>query len=422
MSVIDDLLEGIPIPRVVAVRQHFEGDRIDNIGETIGGTIRKKGVLSRIKPDMSIAITAGSRGIANLPEILAALVREVRKAGGRPFIVPAMGSHGGATESGQVKVLRGMGVTEQSVGAPIRSSMEVVRLGSVEEDLPVYIDRLSFEADGIIVVNRIKQHVAFRGKYESGLVKMIAIGLGKQKGADSCHSLGFGKMARNIESLARITLSKAKILFAVGLIENGYHETSRVEILHTDEILEKEPELQEYSKRVAPRIYFEELDVLIIDEIGKNIAGTGFDTNVVGRFHTPYASGGPNITCIAALDVTDISRGNANGLGILDFTTRRAFDKFDFEQTYPNSLTSTIPTSVKIPMVLGNDRQAVQAALKTCHVRDPGKIRLVRIKNTQDLAGIEASENMLPEIQKHPQLEAAGKPYDLPFDRVGNLI
>jgi hypothetical protein len=229
-------------------------------------------------------------------------------------------------------------------------------------------------------------------------------------------------MARNIESLAGVILEKANILFAVGLIENGLHETSRIEILESDEILEKEPELQELSKRLAPRIHFDELDVLVIDEIGKNIAGTGFDTNVVGRFHTPYASGGPNITRIAALDVTAVSQGNANGLGILDFTTRRAFDKFDFEQTYPNSLTSTIPTSVKIPMVLKNDRQAVRAALKTCHIRDPEKIRLVRIRNTQDLKEIEVSENLKAVIDGHPGLETLDRAYELPFDQSGNLF
>ncbi|MEW6720820.1 MAG: hypothetical protein AB1346_10265, partial [Thermodesulfobacteriota bacterium] len=287
---------------------------------------------------------------------------------------------------------------------------------------PVHLDRHAHEADGIVAVNRIKPHVAFRGKCESGLMKMLVIGMGKQKGADICHELGFGKMAENIMAFGRVTLAKSNVLCGVGIVENAYHETARLEVLAGAEIPEREPELLEEAWRLYPRIYFDRLDVLIIDEIGKDISGTGFDTNVVGRYHTPYVSGGPAITKVAVLDITDRSHGNANGLGILDFTTRRAFDKFSFEHTYPNALTSTVPASVKIPMVLKSDRQAIQAAIKTCNILDKKSVRMARIRNTVALDEIQVSEILLPEVRESKYLEAASEPFDMPFDRRGGLI
>jgi hypothetical protein len=250
---------------------------------------------------------------------------------------------------------------------------------------------------------------------------MIVIGMGKQKGADICHELGVGKMAENILSMGRLALARANILGGLGILENAYHETARLEVLSGEEIPEREPALLKDAWRLYPRIYFDRLDVLIIDEIGKDISGTGFDTNVVGRYHTPYASGGPSITRISVLDITDRSHGNGNGLGILDFTTRRAFDKFSFEKTYPNSLTSTVPISVKIPMVLKNDRQAIQAAIKTCNILDKTGVRLARIKNTVTLDEIAVSENLLPEVAANRNLEALGAPCGLSFNEQGNL-
>lgn len=273
-----------------------------------------------------------------------------------------------------------------------------------------------------MVINRIKPHVAFRGSYESGLMKMIAIGLGKQKGADICHDLGFGKMAENIPAIAKVTLANTNFLFAVGIIENAFHETCKIQVLQKNEIAEVEPLLQEEAKQLSPKLYLKSLDVLIIDEIGKDISGTGFDTNVVGRYHTPYITGGPNITRVVVLDITNVSHGNANGLGIVDFTTKRAFDKFDFEQTYPNALTSTVPMSVKIPMVLKNDRQAIQAAIKTSNILNKTHVKMVRIKNTISLGEIEVSENLTAEVHADECMELVGLPYTLEFDQNGNLF
>jgi len=422
LNTIDRLLDPIPLPKVFKIKQRFERSIIDDVESELRAKLGQRGVLARIKKNQRIAITVGSRGISNQPLLVKTLAEEVRKAGGEPFIIPAMGSHGGATAEGQRDMLVGMGFDENFVGAPIRATMEVAQIGTTENALPVCIDKFAHEADGIVVINRIKPHVAFRGRFESGLAKMITIGLGKQRGADICHDLGFGKMAENIISIARVTLREANILFGIGLLENAYHETCRIEVLMADEIEREEPALQEESKQLSPSLPFDSLDVLIIDEIGKDISGTGFDTNVVGRYHTPYASGGPDITRIAALDVTEKSHGNANGLGILDFTTRRAFDKFIFEQTYPNSLTSTVPTSVKIPMVLQNDRQAIQASIKTCNILNKEEVRLARITNTLCLDEFEVSETLMEEVEGKTDLEIASKPYGLAFNGEGNLF
>ena len=422
MSTIDNLLDPIAIPKMVRVRQTFERPVISDVVGEFRAKLGAKKVMAAVKPGQSIAVGVGSRGISNLPELVKALVEELKKAGAKPFLVPAMGSHGGATAEGQRSMLIGMGFSEEYIGAPIRATMETVQVGVSSNGFPVFFDKNAFEADGTIFMNRIKPHVAFRGEVESGLQKFITIGLGKQKGADICHELGFGQMAVNIPAMAKVSLEKANILFAVGLLENAYHETCRIEVLRNKEIVKEEPALQEESKRLSPKIYFDKLDVLVIDEIGKDISGTGFDTNVVGRYHTPFCTGGPSITRMTILDVTDVSHGNANGLGILDFTTKRVFDKFSFEDTYPNSLTSTVPVSVKIPMVLKNDRQAIQACIKTCNRLDKENVTMVRIKNTIALGEIEISENLVPYARENKYLEVAGTPQSLSFDENGNLF
>jgi hypothetical protein len=422
MNVFNELLDHIPIPRMVRARQSYERPVLANLEEEFRMRLRGSGVLSAIRKGMTIAVAVGSRGICNQPLVVRALVAELKGAGALPFLIPAMGSHGGATAEGQKAMLEGLGFGEEYVGAPIRATMETVELESAGPDLPAYIDRIAHAADGIVLVNRIKSHVAFRGPYESGLAKMIAIGLGKQRGAEVCHNLGFGKMAEHIPAIARMTLAHTKILFAVGLLENAYHETARIEVIPAAEILEREPALQEEAKRLSPRLAFDRLDVLVMDEIGKDISGTGFDTNVAGRYHTPYISGGPQITRLVVLDLTDKSHGNGNGLGIVDFTTRRVLEKFRFDQTYPNALTSTVPASVKIPMVLESDRHAFQAAIRTTNLVRKEEVRLVRIKNTIDMDEIEISENLVDEALGNPSLQVISDVFTLPFDAKGNLL
>ena len=424
MSIVESLLKDIQLPRMNRIEQVFPrpGIGIDNIPGMIREQIARRNLMKSIKTGQSVAVAVGSRGITNQPLIVRTLVEEILRAGGKPFIVPAMGSHAGATAEGQKKMLWGLGFTEDAVGAPIRSSMEVVELGRTESGLPVLIDRTAWEANHLIIVNRIKPHVCFRGKYESGLLKMIAIGLGKQKGADICHNLGFGRMAENIPDIAREALKKIRLLFGVGLIENPFHETCRIACLRPEEIVEEEPVLLEEARTLSPRLHFDSLDILIIDEIGKDISGSGFDTNVVGRYHSEWISGGPKITRLAILDISEESKGNGNGLGMADFTTERAAAKFDGEQTYPNTLTATLTGGVKIPMALRNDRLAVQACVKTVNLQNRQEARIVRIKNTLFLTELEVSENMLPVLENDSRFRILGEPYDWAFDKEGNLF
>lgn len=422
MSIFSNLLDPVPLPRLVRARQTYPRPLCSDPEGVFLGKLHDSGVLRQIKPGMSIAITVGSRGITNQPLLVRALVGELKKLGASPFVIPAMGSHGGATAAGQQAMLEGMGITEHYIGAPIRATMDTVVLGEAAAGLPAQIDRYAYEADGVIIINRIKPHSSFRGSFESGLAKMITIGLGKQRGAEACHRLGFGKMAENIPLIAGKVIAEANILFAVGLIENAYHETARIEVIPTPEILQREPALQEEAKGLCARLAFDRLDVLIMDEIGKDISGTGFDTNIVGRYHTEFISGGPQITRVAVLDITERSHGNGNGLGIVDFTTRRAYEKFRFDMTYPNALTSTVPLSVKIPMVLENDRHAMQAAIRTCNVFDQKQVRLMRMKNTNEMDEVEISTSLISEARENPYIEVVSEPYEMPFDKDGNLF
>jgi hypothetical protein len=421
LSTIDKLLDEIVVPKLAWVRQRFDRPVIENAAAALEEKLARADIGDRIKPGQRVALAVGSRGIANLPVMVKTLVDTVRQMGAHPFIVPAMGSHGAATAAGQTDLLNALGITEAAVGTSIRSSMQVLQVGTTADGLPAYVDRLAAEADAIVMLNRIKPHSSYRGPYESGLMKMLAIGLGKQAGADTCHRLGFARMAENIPALGRIILEATNLVFGVAVLENAYHETCRIEVLPKEVIESREPELLQEAWKHVPRLHFDSLDVLIIDEIGKDISGTGFDTNLVGRYHTE-CSGGPDITRAATLDITDASHGNGNGLGILDFTTRRAFDKFSFEKTYPNALTSTVPGSVKVPMVLKNDRQVFQACIKTCNIRDPKDVRLARIKNTQQIERLQVSGALTAEVDAHPNLEWLGEFEQLPFDGEGNLL
>jgi hypothetical protein len=421
-GIIAKLLKDIAIPRVVKIRQNFERPVIENVEAAFLERLRSSRVLERVASGMRIGIGVGSRGISNQPLIVRALIDNLKARGGKPFIFPAMGSHGGATAEGQRGLLARMGISEQTMGAPVQATMDVVAMGNAENGLTAWFDAYAAAADGIVLVNRVKPHVSFRGKYESGLMKMIAIGLGKQRGAEASHQLGMERMLDNIVAFGRTALSTGRIWFGVALLENAYHETCRLEVIPAHRIEEEEIALQAEAKRLEPRILFDQLDVLVIDEIGKNISGTGFDNNVVGRYHLPHMkSEGPFITRIAALDITAASHGNGNGLGILDFTTERAFSKFSFEESYPNALTSTVPTSAKIPMILKNDRLAIQAAIKTCNIVDFRQVRLARIKNTLEAHRLEISENLLPEARANPKMEVLSAAYEFDFNLEGNL-
>lgn len=421
-NVLYDLLSNVPIPPVVKIKQHFSAQHITDVPQAVREQLQRPEVLSTLKPGQRIAVTVGSRGIAKLPEIVGTVVQFLKDQGTSPFIIPCMGSHGGATAQGQREVLAGLGITEDTMGVPIRASMETVEIGVTTKGIPVYIDKFAHEADGIVVINRVKPHTAFRGRYESGLMKMLTIGLGKQHGAEICHAAGFKYMHENMPAAAMVILAKEPILFGVATVENAYDEPMLIRALTKEEIPDQEPGLLELARENMPRLPFEHMDVLIVDEIGKNISGDGMDPNVTGRYASPYASGGPEVEKIVVLDITDESHGNGNGLGMADFTTQRAYRKFDFLMTYPNAITSTVTNIVRIPMVLDSDRLAIQAAIKTCNRLDQSQVEMVRIKNTLKLSEMLISPSLLSQAKQLPNVEIVSEPQPLGFDAQGNLF
>ncbi|WP_029098873.1 lactate racemase domain-containing protein [Brevibacillus thermoruber] len=418
MGILEELLRDIPLPRMVKVRQHFHAPEIDDVASAVRRAIAEAGVLPRISPGDRVAIAVGSRGVADIPTIAREVVRAIAAVGGQPFLVPAMGSHGGATAEGQREVLESLGVTEAFVGAPIVSSMDVVEVGRLPNGLPVYTDKHAYQADKIVVINRIKPHTAFRGPVESGLLKMITIGLGKQKGAEAAHAYSFKYMAEHVLEMAKMVIARAPIVFGVGTIENAYDRPAKIVAIPAEKLVDEEPKLLVEAKALMPKIAFTPLDVLVVDEIGKDISGDGMDPNITGRYGTPYASGGVEAARTVVLRLTEKTHGNANGIGLADITTRDVFESIDWEKGYANALTSTVVGTVKLPMFLDTGELAVKAAIKTCNAFDLTRVRLVRIKNTLHLKDIWISESLLHEARKRDDIEIVTEP--LPMDFSGH--
>ncbi|MFJ8070929.1 lactate racemase domain-containing protein [Peribacillus sp. NPDC096447] len=416
MDIISELLREIQLPKMVKVRQKFRTPQIADVAGEVKKAIKEAGVLSRINEDDSVAIAVGSRGVADLPILVRETVAAVMEAGGNPFIVPAMGSHGGATAEGQIDVLLQLGISEEAVKAPILSSMEVIKLDELPNGLPVYIDKLAYESDKIIVINRIKPHTAFRGPVESGLMKMITIGLGKQKGAEAAHAYSFKYMAEHVPEMAKISLTKAPIIFGLATIENAYDKPAKIVAVPAEELEEAEPGLLLEAKSLMPKINFDSIDVLIVNELGKDISGDGMDPNITGNFATPYATGGPEVTRTVVLGLTEKTHGNANGIGMADMTTKAVMNEIEWEKGYANALTSTVTDVVKLPMFLDTQELAVKAAIKTCNAFNLNKVRVVRIKNTLEIGEIWISESMMEEALKNKNLEILSEPEELALD------
>ncbi len=421
---ISELLRDVEIPKMFCVRQKFECSRIeiDTIPATIVALLSEEKFSNQIKKDMKIAITAGSRGVANLAVIIRAIAEFVRKKGAFPFIVPAMGSHGSSLAEGQQKILESYGVTKEFCGCPIISSMEVVKIGVNEEGLDVWIDKHAAQADGIIVFNRIKPHTSFCGPYESGIMKMMAIGLGKRKGAETCHAQGFENMAKNVYLFGKAIIEQSNILFAVAALENAFDETCKIVALNSDEIEKKEPQLLKEAYGFMPRIYLDECDVLIVDEIGKNYSGSGMDPNITGTFDTPYANGGIKSQRVAVLALSDETKGNGIGIGMCDVIPQKVFYDLDLEAMYLNAITTTALVSSKIPCIVENEKEAIQMCIKTCVGIDTKNIKIVRIANTLHLEHIMLSEAYYSISKSHPKLEIENEPAILQFDEKGGFI
>lgn len=423
---ISNLLKDIPIPKMFRAEQSFKKDRIEP--EQIPGVVREQlsrpEISSRIQPGMNIAITAGSRGIANVNVITRAIVDYVKEKGAYPFIVPAMGSHGGAKAESQKELLAGYGITEEAMGCPIRSSMETVLLGYSEYGKPVYQDKNAHEADGIIVSCRIKPHNAFRGPYESGVCKMMVVGLGKQKGAESVHSDGLGNMARNLPANAKVVVENSNILFAIPCVENAYDETALIEAIPTEKIFEREPELLKIAFSNMPSILVKEADVLVVNEIGKNFSGTGVDPEhfryLVHRIRKRWAAGETDLLSGPAGQFSRKCKWN----GLAEVITKRIFDKLDLDVIYTNCFTSTVLRSGMMPPVVYDDKEAIQACIRTANQIDREHARIVRIKNTLHIGEIMLSEAYYEDVKngRYPGVTALDEPQELEFDEQGALL
>jgi hypothetical protein len=411
-------------PNMYRIRQRFEGPAVQDIPATVAAELARAHVAAVIKPGQTVALTAGSRGVANIATIVKATADYLKTIGAKPFVIPAMGSHGGATTDGRLDVLRHYGITEASIGVPLRATMEVVQIGETPDGLPVWLDKYASEADHIGVINRVKPHTDFSGAIESGILKMMTIGLGKYHGAQHYHraNVQYG-YEHTIRTVGRTVLQRARIAFGLAVIENGYDQTAIIQAVMAPELEETELKLQALSKKLAARLPFDFIHLLIVEEMGKNISGAGMDTKVIGRImniiEPPPRH--PRILRIYVRDLHDDSYSNATGVGLADFVSRRLVDKIDPTATYINCLTGLSPESARIPITFDTDREAVEAALGTIGMVRPEEARIVRIKNTLLLEELDVSEACLPEVQRRENFEVLWGPKGLVFDGNGGL-
>jgi hypothetical protein len=411
-------------PQLCRIRQHFDRTRVADIRKTVLAELQQLS-WDQIQPGNRVAIAAGSRGIANIAEIIKTVVEFFKALDARPFIFPAMGSHGGATAEGQTAVLARMGITDAYVQAPIMSAMDVQQIGETEDGVPVFVDRHALAADHIAVVNRIKSHTKFKAPIESGLMKMMAIGMGKHKGAAYYHKAAvehtFPKIIRDA---GHIVLQHTPVFGGIGIVENGYGETARIAAFKPDAIESGEEKLLSLSKKMLAHLPFDDIDLLIVDEMGKDISGVGIDPNITGRnrdfvevFDHPA-----RIKRIFVRDLTDQSKGNAIGIGLADLTTQRLVDKIDYEVTYKNCITGISLEKGAVPMHFENDRQAIEVALNSIGLTSPPMSKMVRIKNTLRLDIVGVSEVYMDELRQRSDIDILSETEPMAFDRQDNLL
>jgi len=413
----------ISLPKMANVRQKFEATRLQDISAAVGDQFRRPEVRKLIVRGQVVAVGCGSRGVANIAEITRSVIRELQAAGARPFVFPAMGSHGAATAEGQKKVLESYGISETTTGVPIKASMETVVVGNLSDGTPVHVDKHAAQADGVVVINRIKPHTGFRGATESGLTKMLSIGIGKIAGAATYHSHGMDRFPELLPQIRDVVLGACNVLFGVGVVENAYDETALVELIPAQRLGAREPELQALAKQFMPQLYFDEIDVLIIDEMGKNVSGAGFDPNITGRNRRAVKwEAKPLIKKIVVLGLTRESMGNATGIGSADVISMRVWREFDVASTYANIITSANLDGAAIPLVMNADRDAIGLAVKTVIRVKPEDCRIVRIKNTLHLSEIQVSEPLFELVRRDPErFELASAPAPFAFDASGTL-
>ena len=403
------------LPRWALVRHRLDTAEVTDVRAAV--RLALEPVMDTVTPGMRVCITAGSRGIDRIDEVLRAIVERMVDAGAAPFIVPAMGSHGGATAEGQLALLAHFGITAASMGCEIRSSMETVHLGEVEDGVPVYLDRNAYEgSDLIIPVNRVKPHTDFTGPTESGLQKMIAIGLGKQKGADTFHRQGYDRFPELIPAVARHTVAHAPIRFGIALVENGHARLAYVETVQAGQLEARERELLDLARASMGRLPLDRFDVLVVDEIGKDVSGVGWDPNVIGRGHHGQRPEGPFIQRLVVRGLTEATEGNANGIGFGDVALRRAVDAVDQRKTHMNTVTAKTPEGSRIPMTIDTDREALALAIAMCVRVEPETARVLRIRSTKHQDLLWVSEAALPEVLATGRCEVVLPLRDIEFD------
>jgi hypothetical protein len=412
-------------PLIFRVRQTFERPRIENVPAEVEAQLATLSLGDKIKPGESVAINAGSRGIANIHLIIKAIVDHVKKLGGEPFIVPAMGSHGGGTAEGQQKIIESYGITEDFCGCPIRASMETVIVCNAKEGFPVHFDKHAFGADHVVVCGRVKPHTTFVGDIESGLMKMMLIGLGKHAGAKVYHraikDYSFGQILR---SVAKEVLARCGVVAGVAIVENGFDETAKIAAVAPSAFEEREKKLFVLAKKWMPKLPFDRADVLLIDEIGKDVSGSGMDTNVIGRkylLHEPREDEYPKVGYIGIRDLTDVTHGNATGIGAAEFCLSRVVEKMDVEATRTNSLTGGGAANAMLPLDYPNDRELLDHAFPLIGLTPPPEAKLLWIRSTLSVAEVECSVAYLEEARGRDDLQILNEPRPLPFDDQGVL-
>ena len=416
-------LNSIQIPEMAECLWNFPCPSLADPEAELKAQLDKSSLARVIKPGNRIAITAGSRGISRIDIILARICKEVKKLHAHPVVVSAMGSHGGATEEGQREILKGYGITPERVGAPVLCSIHAVEVGKTADGMPVFIDEEAFRSDGIIVVNRVKSHTSFQGATESGILKMLAVGLGKDKGAQHIHQLGTRGLKTGIPQAAQVIMNKVPVLLGIGIIENAQGDIAVIKALEPPEIEVEEARLLQQAKELMPIIPFKKIDVLVVQEMGKDVSGTGLDTNVIGRRmiageREPKL---PAISRIVVLDLSDNSQGNATGIGLADIITQRLYNKINFEKTLLNIISSTFIERAKIPLTMPTDKSAFQMGLMTCWKAEPLAARIMMIKNTRCLQKFFVSKGLSAEALQSNNLQCSNNFFPLFFSENGNM-
>lgn len=417
-------IRDIELPPLYHVRQNFARPLIEDVEAAVAEQFRRPEVRAAIKPGGRVCLAVGSRGIARISSIVRAVIREVKALGAEPFIIPAMGSHGNAVPEGQLRVLADYGITPESMGVPVISSLDVAQVGSVGS-MPVYCSTDASAADAIIPIARVKPHTGFRGPIESGLMKMLTIGLGKQKGADTLHAEGMERFGTLIPAAARVIMATQPVVMALAIVENAYDQPAHIEAVLPEGLEAREMELLEKARSLMPSLPFEALDVLVIQAIGKNISGSGMDPNICGRFvrsNGPQYTDKPYVQHIAVLDLTPETHGNASGIGLAELMSLRVLQKIDLPSTYANCMTASHLAGAMLPAVLENDRATIATAVKTAIRWTPETLKLAVIHNTLDVGELWISPGLLEEARSHPHLEISETASPMQFDADGNII